>query len=50
MATPTISMSSASVARPIDTYTSFRSPVTAPTISRPIATATTDTIAPNLIT
>jgi len=50
MTTPAISMSSASAARPIDTYTSVRSPATAPTISRPKATATTETIAPNLIT
>jgi hypothetical protein len=48
--TPTMSMSSATAAKPIDTSTSFRSPETAPAISRPIATATTDTIAPNRIT
>jgi hypothetical protein len=48
--TPAISMSSASAAKPIDTYTSVRSPATAPATSSPIATATTDTIAPNLIT
>jgi hypothetical protein len=50
MTTAAISMSSASAATPIDTYTSVRSPATAPAISRPIAIATTETIAPNLIT
>jgi hypothetical protein len=43
-------MTSARAARPIETYTSFRSPDTEPAISKPIATATTETIAPNRIT
>jgi len=50
MTTPVTSMSSASAATPIDTYTSVKSPATAPAISRPIAIATTETIAANLIT
>jgi len=50
MATPATSITSATAARPSDAYTSVRSPATAPTISRPIAIATTETIAPNLIT
>jgi len=50
MTTPAMSISSASAARPIDTYTSVSWPDTAPAISKPIAIATTETIAPNRIT
>ena len=50
MTTPAMSISNASAARPIDTYTSVSWPDTAPAISKPIAIATTDTIAPNRIT
>jgi hypothetical protein len=45
-----ISMIRASAARPTDKYTSASAPEIAPAISSPIATATTDTIAPNRIT